>query len=184
MAIQVRRGLMADFDPYKMLPGEWAVSIDASTSNQIVWMCFSPGICKRMGTYEDFIPVISEIANEYKEELNSMLLEVRELSQNVSKDKSEVLIIKNDVLNVYLPQILNATEETSENRNIAKQEAEKSKKEADRAEQILSQINEAVDINVASFTLNLETGHMEYTGGRFAFMLNTDTGHLEWEVAV
>ena len=95
-----------------------------------------------------------------------------------------MLIIKNDVLNVYLPQILNATEETSENRNIAKQEAEKSKKEADRAEQILSQINEAVDINVASFTLNLETGHMEYTGGRFAFMLNTDTGHLEWEVAV
>ena len=184
MAIQVRRGLMADFDPYKMLPGEWAVSIDASTSNQIVWMCFSPGICKRMGTYEDFIPVISEIANEYKEELNSMLLEVRELSQNVSKDKSEVLIIKNDVLNVYLPQILNAIDETAENSNIAKQEAAKSKVEADRAEQILSQINEAVDINVASFTLNLETGHMEYTGGRFAFMLNTDTGHLEWEVAV
>ena len=60
----------------------------------------------------------------------------------------------------------------------------KCKVEADRAEQILEQINEAVDANVASFTLNLETGHMEYTGGRFAFMLNTDTGHLEWEVAV
>ena len=87
MAIQMRRGLRADFNPYKMLPGEWAVSIDASTSNQIVWMCFEPGVCKRMGTYEDFIPVITEIANEYKEDLDSMLLEVRELSQNVSKDK-------------------------------------------------------------------------------------------------
>lgn len=184
MAIQVRRGLMADFDPYKMLPGEWAVSIDASTSNQIVWMCFSPGICKRMGTYEDFEPTLKEIASEYKLELDAIFSEVRTLAENVSKDKSEVLIIKNDVLNVYLPQILNAIDETAENSNIAKQEAAKSKVEADRAEQILEQINEAVDANVASFTLNLETGHMEYTGGRFAFMLNTDTGHLEWEVAV
>lgn len=184
MAIQMRRGLRADFDPYKMLPGEWAVSIDASTSNQIVWMCFEPGVCKRMGTYEDFEPMLKEIASEYKLELDAIFSEVRTLAENVSKDKSEVFIFKNELINVYLPQILNATEETSENRNIAKQEAEKSKIEADRAEQILSQINEAVDTNVASFTLNLETGHMEYTGGRFDFALNTDTGHLEWEVAV
>lgn len=55
---------------------------------------------------------------------------------------------------------------------------------ADRAEQALSQITEAVDANVPSFTLNLATGHMEYTGGRYVFKTNTDTGHLEWEVAV
>ena len=36
MAIQMRKGLKADFDPTKMLPGEWAVSIDSDTSNQIV----------------------------------------------------------------------------------------------------------------------------------------------------
>ena len=60
MAIQMRRGLRADFDPYKMLPGEWAVSIDPSTSNQIVWMCFEPGVCKRMGTYEDFVEQVKE----------------------------------------------------------------------------------------------------------------------------
>ena len=184
MAIQMRRGLMRDFDPYKMLPGEWAVSIDASTSNQIVWMCFSPGVCKRMGTYEDFEPILKDIANEYKIELDSMLLEVRTLADNVSEDKSEVLIFKNEITDTYLPQILNANIEAEEHSNVAKQEAVKSKLEADRAEQALSQIEDAIDTNVPSFNLNLETGHMEYTGGRFEFKMNTDTGHLEWEVAV
>lgn len=50
MAIQVRRGLEADFDADKMLPGEWAVSTDT----QYVRMCFSPGIVLRMATYESF----------------------------------------------------------------------------------------------------------------------------------
>ena len=50
MAIQMRRGKKVNFDPQKMLPGEWAVSIDSETENQIVWMCFQPGVVKRMGT--------------------------------------------------------------------------------------------------------------------------------------
>ena len=61
MAIQMRRGQKADFDPTKMLPGEWAVSIDSDTNNQIVWMCFRAGVVKRMGTYEDFKRQIDEI---------------------------------------------------------------------------------------------------------------------------
>lgn len=53
MAIQMRRGMKVDFDPDKMLAGEWAVSIDPQTENQWVWMCFAPGFVKRMGTWED-----------------------------------------------------------------------------------------------------------------------------------
>lgn len=60
MAIQNRRGLKKDFDPAKMLPGEFAVSIDSETENQIVWMCFAPGVVKRIGTYEDFEQYLSE----------------------------------------------------------------------------------------------------------------------------
>ena len=48
--MQMRRGLEKDFDPDKMSPGEWAVSID----NKYVRMCFSPGVCVRMATYEAF----------------------------------------------------------------------------------------------------------------------------------
>lgn len=60
MAIQNRRGLKKDFDPTKMLPGEFAVSIDSETENQIVWMCFAPGVVKRIGTYEDFRKYLDE----------------------------------------------------------------------------------------------------------------------------
>lgn len=54
MAIQNRRGSKSNFDPQKMLPGEWAVSTDPETENQIVWMCFRAGVVKRMATYENF----------------------------------------------------------------------------------------------------------------------------------
>ena len=50
MAIRVRRGNEADFDVNKMLPGEWAVSLDT----KYVRMCFAPGVCLRMATYEGF----------------------------------------------------------------------------------------------------------------------------------
>lgn len=67
MAIQMRRGMRKDFDPAKMLPGEWAVAIDNDTQNQIVWMCFAAGVVKRIGTYEDFLPEIERIHTETQE---------------------------------------------------------------------------------------------------------------------
>lgn len=50
MAIKMRTGNEADFDPSKMIPGEWAVSLDT----RYVRMCFAPGIVLRMATYEAF----------------------------------------------------------------------------------------------------------------------------------
>lgn len=44
MAIQMRRGAYAEFDPLKMKAGEWAVSTDSDTKKQQIWMCFAPGI--------------------------------------------------------------------------------------------------------------------------------------------
>lgn len=127
MAIQVRRGLMADFDPYKMLPGEWAVSIDASTSNQIVWMCFSPGICKRMGTYEDFVEQVKEatadIKTEYVEEFDKILDEIKALSSQVSDDKDAVVSIKTTIEDEYLPQIQEALSEIQEKVSESKNSA-------------------------------------------------------------
>lgn len=46
MAIQMRRGAYAQFDPSKMKAGEWAVSTDSDTKKQQIWMCFAPGIVK------------------------------------------------------------------------------------------------------------------------------------------
>lgn len=48
--IQMRHGAEDDFDADQMTAGEWAVSTDA----KYVRMCFSPGIVRRMATYEAF----------------------------------------------------------------------------------------------------------------------------------
>ena len=95
MAIQVRRGVKDDFDPTKMLPGEWAVSIDTDTNNQIVWMCFKAGVVKRMGTYEDFKAQIKDatkdIRDEYMEEFNVLLAQIESLAEETSTNANTVI---------------------------------------------------------------------------------------------
>lgn len=89
MAIQMRRGLRKDFDPYKMLPGEWAASIDKSTHNQIVWMCFEPGIVKRMGTYEDFKAQIAEATDDIRKEYEQTFNEIKEYMEGLAEESEE-----------------------------------------------------------------------------------------------
>lgn len=78
MAIQVRRGNEVDFDPNKMLPGEWAVSLDT----KYVRMCFSPGICLRMATYEAF--------EADMEKIESILAEAQTIQETVARIQSEI----------------------------------------------------------------------------------------------
>ena len=75
--IQMRRGLRRDFDPAKLLPGEWAVTTDPGTENQIVYMCFQAGVVKRMGTYEDFRAQVSEATEDIKEEYEQTFNEIK-----------------------------------------------------------------------------------------------------------
>ena len=110
MAIRMRRGQKADFDPTKMLPGEWAVAIDSNTDNQIVWMCFAAGVVKRMGTYEDFKAMIREatkdIRDEYIAEFNTILQQIDRLAEETRQNTNTVVQIRDDVVNTYLPQII------------------------------------------------------------------------------
>lgn len=134
MAIQVRRGLRADFNPSKLLPGEWAVSIDSDTDNQIVWMCFAPNIVKRMGTYEDFQKQIEEITESIKEDfINSVKEEVSEyvaaieqakteverLAEEVSQSKADVITIQTDIEQTYLPMIAQYVLDAEQSKNLA-----------------------------------------------------------------
>ena len=46
----------------------------------------------------------------------------------------------------------------------------------------LKDIEDAVSGKIADFKVDLETGHLLYTGGAFNFTVNN--GHLNWEVAI
>ena len=122
MAIQMRRGFHADFDPSKMLAGEWAVAMDQDTLKQVVWMCFSPGVVKRMGTYEDFKQQILDATGEIKEEYLTqfnLLLEHTEEARNQSINAAQ---------NSENSAALAATSATQANtaKTTAKSEADKS----------------------------------------------------------
>lgn len=123
MAIQMRRGFYADFDPSKMLPGEWAVSIDSDTNKQIVWMCFAPGVTKRMGTYEDFRQQIQEATQEIKEEyiseFHAILDQIELLAEQTNENTTTVIQIRDDTVNTYLPQMLKYLNGTKNNASLA-----------------------------------------------------------------
>lgn len=54
MAIQMRRGNLADFDPTKMMPGEFAVTLDTDNNlNKRALITFAAGTVKRLMTVED-----------------------------------------------------------------------------------------------------------------------------------
>ena len=109
MAIQVRRGNEADFDASKMLPGEWAVSLDT----KFVRMCFSPGIVLRMATYEGF--------EADKAQFQAILAECRSIQEVVQRIGSEVS---------------EKASLTIEYSNSAKESAERAKIYADNAEAV------------------------------------------------
>lgn len=81
--ILMRRGQEVNFDPNKMMPGEWAVSLDS----KFVRMCFSPGVCIRMATYEAF--------EADMEQIRAILAEcqtVEEAVQRIYEDIKDVAV--------------------------------------------------------------------------------------------
>ena len=65
MAIQNRRGDYARFDPQKLLPGEWAIVLTGDSNaadGMACYMCFSPGVVKRMATYQDMVENMGKLS--------------------------------------------------------------------------------------------------------------------------
>ena len=90
MAIQMRRGAYAQFDPSKMKAGEWAVSTDSDTKKQQIWMCFAPGIVKRMGTVEDFDVEIQRLIQNYLDGMAQSVSQAQKSAQTASQKADEV----------------------------------------------------------------------------------------------
>ena len=49
----MRRGLLANYDPDKMVAGEWAIPVDEDTNNQKAFIAFAPGVDKEVMFVED-----------------------------------------------------------------------------------------------------------------------------------
>lgn len=89
MAIRVRRGNEADFDVNKMLPGEWAVSLDT----RYVRMCFAPGVCLRMATYESFESDMERI-EEIFQEVTTIEEAIKKIYKEFGKAELDIEVAK------------------------------------------------------------------------------------------
>ena len=82
MAIQHRHGEFKDFDPNKMVTAELAVVTSgdpASPTGRTLYICFAPGIVKRIVSYEDFE---NELQNATEEIQQAFTKEIRTAISN------------------------------------------------------------------------------------------------------
>lgn len=145
----MRRGLEADFDPNKMQPGEWAVSTDT----KYVRMCFSPGVCVRMATYEAFEADMAEI--------QSIMAEARTIQEAVARIQTEInntAIVVEDYAILSKSYAVGGTgtrigEDTDNSKyysELAKTESDKATTEADRAKTEADRAYSIVNIGIAT----------------------------------
>lgn len=106
--ILMRRGQEVNFDPDKMSPGEWAVSLDT----KYVRMCFAPGICVRMATYESFEADVQQI--------QQIILECRTIEEAVTRINNEITV-KAEAVAEYVEQARQYRDEAKQYRDEAEQ---------------------------------------------------------------
>ena len=172
MAIQMRRGAYAEFDPLKMKAGEWAVSTDSDTKKQQIWMCFAPGIVKRMGTVEDFNTEIQRLIQNYLDGMAESVEKAQESAElATSKAQESAVSASNAKASETKAKASETNAKTSET-NSAKSESE-AQKYAEQAKEISESLSGALrplgTINFADLpsTADANSGDMYNITGQF-----------------
>ena len=109
MAIVMRKGRPEDFDPTKMLPGEFAVTMGTDRRARKLYICFAPGIVKQLGTYEDFEDQIQDATDAIKQQylmaFNEILTQIEADKNTAAEEYSYVVNFKNLLDKTYVPDI-------------------------------------------------------------------------------
>lgn len=153
MAIQMRRGESADFIPESMLPGEWAISLD----NEKVYMCFG----------------------------NHRIMEIGSATMVQDSEAWAVGTRNGADVDITDPTYNNNSKYYSQQSHLSSIESsnysDAASDSADSAQMNADYIRSVVETHAPQFTINWETGELEYTGGYFIFWVDSD-GILKWGV--
>ena len=104
MAIQHRRGPYSQFDPTRLMPGEWAVVLTgdpATVGGKAVYMCFAAGDVKRMATFDDFSQLVEDSLAQMEGDLDDKAEQIEadldaQLAQQEASISANVLAIANE----------------------------------------------------------------------------------------
>ena len=92
MAIQNRRGAYGNFDPSKMVAGEFAVvqnNDPNSSTGRSLYICFAPGVVKRIADYEDIQDMVADVAEGYIEDFDDAVTALTTLIPDTVQAKND-----------------------------------------------------------------------------------------------
>jgi hypothetical protein len=181
MAIQTRRGNESDFDPNKLLPGEWA----GTTDTKKTFYAYGPGDTKRMATYED---MQQNIINATEDVKNQFVLGVNQAISDSEAVTSNCIAVTNDAKQ-YAEQFKTATDQALLSKRYAiggvvdGDTVDNSKYYKEQAANYAAMAQEASGIVIPTFYIDFTTGELTSVGGndKIKFSINAD-GYLESEV--
>lgn len=88
MAIQMRRGAYVNFNPAKLMPGEWAVVVSGDSGakdGKAAYICFAAGDVKRVATYEDMVDNVHDAVDQNN---GAIIKEITDAADNASQQAS------------------------------------------------------------------------------------------------
>lgn len=184
--ILMRRGQEVNFDPNKMTPGEWAVSLDS----KYVRMCFSPGVCVRMATYDAFeadmvqiqrilaeCQTIEEAVERIYGELKNVVVDVEkveESARNAMQSEQNALNSANSA-SQSANTAVNKANEASESANTASAKAEQATEGARIATEKANEASESAE-NVR----NISDASKSYAVGGTGAREDEDTDNAKY----
>ena len=185
----MRRGLAADFDPNKMVPGEWAVSQD----NEKLYMCFTAGRVIEIGTTASIIHYIEEseawatgtkdgvpVSNtdpQYHNNSKYYAEQADDSATNAATSETNAATSESNAQAWAVGERglspVPSTDPTYENN---------SKYYSEQSENYWQLVHNAVDMVVPSININFVTGNLEITGTSLTFTINQSSGDLQWNI--
>ena len=185
MAIQtgiilMRRGSLADFEAHKnkLQPGEFAVTLDTDTHNKKVFMNFGNNVIRELGTLDSMMDELQKWIDPYDKKFTDEYNSIVAMYNNINQINNEFIVFKSDLLNTYLPQILNSLD-------LAKSYAVgdtgiRTDEDTDNAKYYKEWVENAFNMKLPIVTIDFTTGELMYVGGVLTLDLNRTTGMLEW----
>ena len=144
MAIQMRRGNQAEFNPDLLMPGEIAVSQDTTR----VYMCFTRGVVIQLAVTDTLEETLREV-----EAALATLNQTIALAQGYANTAKSYAVGTNGVVR---------DNDDTDNSKYYKEQAELS---AESAADTLEDIQDVIDGVTPAFTIDYTTGHLSYALG-------------------
>lgn len=151
MAIQHRRGQFVNFDPSRLVPGEWAVVLEGDNNagdGQTVYICFSPGRVKRVAFIEDVAQIVAnlteQIYSEFKDRIDKALGELSQATADANQKVEELASII-EAANTSKETLDAAAEQAKSVTDTATKAAEAANSAAQKADSATQAATEAKD---------------------------------------